>query len=199
MLHIGGFDWTKINPDIFGSIIQAVTEDEERGALGMHYTSVPNLLKVINPLFLMTSGKSWRKPAIIRALCSIFASTWRRFASSILPAAPTISSSYKQMGELEAEINRRRGEPDIHSEIPLTNFRGIELWGFPVEIARLALVIAEYQSDFRGQKLALAKFLPLRAENWITCVNALRLDWLTVCPPTGTGVKLQETTCSVRH
>ena len=52
LLHIGKLDWTKINPDIFGSMIQAVAEDEERGALGMHYTSVPNILKVLNPLFL---------------------------------------------------------------------------------------------------------------------------------------------------
>ncbi len=52
LMHIGGLDWKKINPDIFGSMIQAVAEDEERGALGMHYTSVPNILKVLNPLFL---------------------------------------------------------------------------------------------------------------------------------------------------
>ena len=52
LLHIGNLDWTKINPDIFGSMIQAVAEDEERGALGMHYTSVPNILQVLNPLFL---------------------------------------------------------------------------------------------------------------------------------------------------
>jgi hypothetical protein len=51
LLHIGNLDWTKINPDIFGSMIQAVAEDEERGALGLHYTSVPNILKVLNPLF----------------------------------------------------------------------------------------------------------------------------------------------------
>jgi len=101
--------------------------------------------------------------------------------------------AYKQMREIEAQINRRRGESDIRSEIPLTNFRGIELRDFPAEIARLALVIAEYQCDvlYRGQKLALAEFLPLRSENWITCGNALRLDWLSICPPTGIGVKLQ--------
>src|SRR5439155_10419847 len=52
LLHIGNLDWKKINPDIFGSMIQAVAEDEERGALGLHYTSVPNILKVLNPLFL---------------------------------------------------------------------------------------------------------------------------------------------------
>ena len=43
---------------------------------------------------------------------------------------------------------------------------------------------------YRGQKDALAEFLPLNAQNWIVCGNALRLDWLSVCPPTGTGVKL---------
>ncbi|MCV5396881.1 lactate dehydrogenase, partial [Escherichia coli] len=52
LLHVGSLDWTKINPDIFGSMIQAIAEDEERGELGMHYTSVPNILKVLNPLFL---------------------------------------------------------------------------------------------------------------------------------------------------
>ena len=95
------------------------------------------------------------------------------------------------MRAIEAEINRQRGEPERQSEIPLTNFRGIELRDFPAEIARLALIIAEYQCDllYRGQKLALAEFLPLNSQNWITCGNALRLDWLSICPPTGTVVK----------
>jgi len=52
LLHIGNLDWTKIDPDIFGSMIQAVAEDAARGTLGMHYTSIPNILKVLNPLFL---------------------------------------------------------------------------------------------------------------------------------------------------
>lgn len=52
LLFVGNLDWKLINPDIFGSMIQAVADDEERGALGMHYTSVPNILKVLNPLFL---------------------------------------------------------------------------------------------------------------------------------------------------
>lgn len=101
--------------------------------------------------------------------------------------------SYKQMREIEVEINRRRGEPDRRSDIPLTNFRGIELRDFPAEIARLALIIAEFQCDvlYRGQQEALAEFLPLDSENWITCGNALRLDWLSICPSTGTGVKVR--------
>src|SRR5690606_8708883 len=100
--------------------------------------------------------------------------------------------AYKQMRDIEAEINRRRGEAELSSEIPINNFRGIELRDFPAEIARLALIIAEFQCDvlYRGQKEALSDVLPLDSQNWITCGNALRLDWLAICPPTGTGVKL---------
>src|SRR5713226_6732214 len=96
------------------------------------------------------------------------------------------------MRAIEAEINKRRRESGRKSDIPLTNFRGIELRDFPAEIARLALVIAEFQCDalYRGHKLALAEFLPLDSQNWITCANALRLDWLSIWPPTKTGVKL---------
>ena len=195
LLHVGGLDWTKINPDIFGSMIQAVAEDEERGELGMHYTSVPNILKVLNPLFLdELRARLEEAGANPRTLLNL-----RRRMAKIRVFDPACGSgnflviAYKEMRAIEAEVNRRRDEPDRASEIPLTNFRGIELRDFPAEIARLALVIAEYQCDvlYRGQKLALAEFLPLRNENWITCGNALRLDWLSICPSTGTGVKVQ--------
>ena len=195
LLNIGNLDWTKINPDIFGSMIQAVAEDEERGALGMHYTSVPNILKVLNPLFLdELRARLAEADDNPRTLLNL-----RKRMAKIRVFDPACGSgnflviAYKAMREIEADINKRRGEPEIRSEIPLTNFRGIELRDFPAEIARLALVIAEYQCDvlYRGQKLALAEFLPLRSENWITCGNALRLDWLSICPPTGTGVKMQ--------
>ena len=195
LLHVGGLDWTKINPDIFGSMIQAVAEDEERGELGMHYTSVPNILKVLNPLFLddlrARLEEAGDNP---RTLLNL-----RKRMAKIRVFDPACGSgnflviAYKEMRMIEAEINRRRSEPDQRSEIPLTNFRGIELRDFPAEIARLALVIAEYQCDvlYRGQKLALTEFLPLHNENWITCGNALRLDWLSICPPAGSGVKFQ--------
>ena len=52
LIHIGNLDWKQINPDIFGSMVQAIAQDEERGALGLHYTSRPNILKALNPLFL---------------------------------------------------------------------------------------------------------------------------------------------------
>src|SRR5699024_5753537 len=101
--------------------------------------------------------------------------------------------AYKQMRDIEAVINAKRGEANRKSDIPLTNFRGIELRDFACEVARLALVIAEYQSDVkhRGQKEALKEFLPLSADNWITRGNALRLDWMGIYPPDDTDVRLQ--------
>ena len=195
LLHVGGLDWTKINPDIFGSMIQAVAEEEERGELGMHYTSVPNILKVLNPLFLddlrdklEEAGDNGRMLLNLRKRIARI-----RVFDPACGSGNFLVIAYKEMRAIEAQINKRRGEPDRASEIPITNFRGIELRDFPAEIARLALVIAEYQGDvlYRGQKLALAEFLPLRNENWITCGNALRLDWLSICPPTRTDVKVQ--------
>lgn len=195
LLHIGGLDWTQINPDIFGSMIQAVADDEERGALGMHYTSVPNILKVLNPLFLddlreklSEAGDSSRKLLNLRNRMARI-----RVFDPACGSGNFLVIAYKQMREIEAEINLRRGERDRPTDIPLTNFRGIELRNFSAEIARLALIIAEYQCNvqYRGKQLALNEFLPLSADNWITCGNALRLDWLSICPPTGTGVKLQ--------
>ena len=195
LLHIGGLNWKQINPDIFGSMIQAVADDEERGALGMHYTSVPNILKVLNPLFLddlraqlVEAADNGRKLLNLRNRMAKI-----RVFDPACGSGNFLVIAYKQMREIEAEINRRRGEPDRKSDIPLTNFRGIELRDFPAEIARLALIIAEFQCDvtYRGQKEALAEFLPLDSQNWITCGNALRLDWLSICPPTGKGVRVQ--------
>ncbi len=194
LLHAGGLNWREINPDIFGSMIQAVADDEERGALGMHYTSVPNILKVLNPLFL--DGLRTQLEAAGDNKAKLL--NLRKRMARIRVFDPACGSgnflviAYKQMRQIEAYINRLRGELHLGSEIPLTNFRGIELRNFPAEIARLALIIAEFQCDvlYRGQKDALAEFLPLNAQNWIVCHNALQLDWLSVCPPAGTGVKL---------
>ena len=196
LLNIGNLDWKKINPDIFGSMIQAIADDEERGALGMHYTSVPNILKVLNPLFLDDlRDKLKEAEANSRKLLNL-----RNRMARIRVFDPACGSgnflviAYKEMRQIEAEINERRSEKGRKSDIPLTNFRGIELRDFPAEIARLALIIAEYQCDvlYRDQQEALSEFLPLDAMNWIICGNALILDWLQICQPTGTGVKLSQ-------
>ena len=195
LLHIGSLDWTKINPDIFGSMIQAVADEGERSALGMHYTSVPNILKVLNPLFLddlraqlEEAGDNPRKLLNLRNRMARI-----RVFDPACGSGNFLVIAYKEMRAIEAEINRRRGEADARTAIPKTNFRGIELRDFAAEIARLALIIAEFQCDvtWRGAGLARAEFLPLNAQNWITQGNALRLDWLSICPPTGAGVRFQ--------
>lgn len=194
LLQVGSLDWTQINPDIFGSMIQAVADDEERGALGMHYTSVPNILKVLNPLFLddlrtslHEAGDNPRKLLNLRNRIKRI-----RVFDPACGSGNFLVIAYKAMREIEHEINRRRGEVGRKSEIPLTNFRGIEIRDFAAQIARLALVIAEFQCDvvYRSQQEALSDLLPLEPENWIICGNALRLDWLAISPPTGTGVRL---------
>lgn len=194
LLHIGALDWKQINPDIFGSMIQAVADDEERGALGMHYTSVPNILKVLNPLFLdellAKLEEAGDNPRMLLNLRKRLARI--RIFDPACGSGNFLVIAYKQLREIENTLNERRGEPGRKSDIPLTNFRGIELRDFSAEIARLALIIAEYQCDvlLRGQKEALLEFLPLSNQNWITCGNALRLDWLRLMDAYGTGVKL---------
>lgn len=193
LLRAGELDWKEINPDIFGSMIQAVADDGERGELGMHYTSVPNILKVLNPLFLdglreqlESAGDSRQK---LRNL--------RRRLANIRVFDPACGSgnflviAYKEMRAIEAMIvERLGGEVNLklderRSVIPLSNFYGIEIKGFAAEIARLALLIAEFQADclYLSQQEARAMVLPLHKTGQITVGNALRLDWLEVCPP----------------
>lgn len=112
----------------------------------MHYTSIPNILKVMNPQFLDDlRAKLEEAGDNLRTLLNL-----RKRMARIRVFDPACGSGnflvigYKEMRVIEAEINWRRGEPDRGSEIPLTNFRGIELRDFSAEIARLALVIAKY-------------------------------------------------------
>lgn len=193
LLRAGELDWKEINPDIFGSMIQAVADDGERGELGMHYTSVPNILKVLNPLFLdglreqlEAAGDSRQK---LRNL--------RRRLANIRVFDPACGSgnflviAYKEMRAIEAVIvERLGGEANLklderRSVIPLSNFYGIEIKGFAAEIARLALLIAEFQADclYLSQQEARAMVLPLHKTGQIETGNALVMNWLEVCPP----------------
>lgn len=195
LLRAGELDWKEINPDIFGSMIQAVADDGERGELGMHYTSVPNILKVLNPLFLddlreqlEAAGDSKAKLRNLRQRLGHI-----RVFDPACGSGNFLVIAYKQMRAIEAEIVRRLGGEeslklaDRRSVIPLSNFYGIEIKGFAAEIARLALLIAEFQADclYLSQQEARAMVLPLHKTGQITVGNALRLDWLEVCPPVG--------------
>ncbi len=196
LLHAGNLDWKAINPDIFGSMIQAVAEDEERGELGMHYTSVPNILKVLNPLFLddlraqlEEAGDNPRKLLNLRRRLGRI-----RVFDPACGSGNFLVIAYKELRAIESEIIERRlrvlsedakAKEPRESVIPLKNFFGIEIKDFACEIARLSLLIAEYQCDVdaMGQERAGEIVLPLKETGRVVCGNALRLDWLEVCPP----------------
>ncbi|MBU0824285.1 MAG: hypothetical protein KKA44_14195 [Alphaproteobacteria bacterium] len=104
--------------------------------------------------------------------------------------------AYKEMRAIEAEVVKRLGGEESlrlaerRSVIPLSNFYGIEIKSFAAEIARLALLIAEFQADclYLSQQEARAMVLPLHRTGQVTVGNALRLDWLEVCPPVGAAM-----------
>lgn len=195
LIRAGELKWTDINPDIFGSMIQAVADDKERGNLGMHYTSVPNILKVLNPLFLddletqLERSKTNRQQLgkLKKRLAGI------RVFDPACGSGNFLVIAYKKMRDIEHRANLAAGWGAMESVIPIRNFCGIEIKHFAAEVARLALVIAKYQCDaiYLSQRQADALFLPLDKRNWIVRENALRVDWLGVCPPPGqTSVRL---------
>ncbi len=194
LLSIGRLNWKEINPDVFGSMIQAVASDEERANFGVHYTSVPNILKLLNPLFLDDLRHKLEKAkGSPRALLNL-----RRRIAKIRVFDPAcgsgnfLSTAYKQLRAIENEINICRGEQHKLSEIPLTNFRGIEIQNFAAEIARLSLLIAQFQCDtaYLSQKEAINRAIPLDEQNWIINGNALKLNWNEVCPSENTEGKI---------
>ena len=191
LLECGDLDWTDINPDIFGSMIQTIAQGGTRSDLGMHYTSVPNIMKVLEPLFLDDLKESYKKS--IDSVDSLEALLGR--LSRIRVFDPACGSgnfliiAYKEMRKLEIEILKRIGEiaektPLRLSGISLHNFYGIDIVDFACETAKLSLWIAEHQmnSAFKGIFGDSRATLPLGKITTIRNGNSLRLDWLKVCP-----------------
>jgi hypothetical protein len=186
LLAVGNLEWDKINPDIFGSMIQAVADDDERSEIGMHYTSVPNILKVLNPLFLDSlrmqldsAGDNIRKLRNLRKKLATL-----RVFDPACGSGNFLVIAYKEMRAIEHQTILRTKD-EAKSWIKLENFCGIELKGFAVEIARLALLIAEFQCDVQyiSQQEARAMVLPLHKTGQIVNGNALLLNWAEICPP----------------
>jgi SAM-dependent methyltransferase len=185
-------DWKGINPDIFGSMIQSVANAELRSELGMHYTSVPNIMKVLGPLFLdeldAEIDKAWDRERALRQVLDRISKI--RVFDPACGSGNFLVVAYRALREREITILSRLSEltggaqTEMWSVVPIRNFYGIELTDFAVETAKLALFIAEYQANARfkeafGRKPA---DLPLRDAANVVCGNALRLDWERVCP-----------------
>lgn len=191
IIDIGELDWTAINPDIFGSMFQGVISEEKRGNLGMHYTSVPNIMKVIKPLFLdelyeeleKARGDNKKLNALLLRVRNI------KIFDPACGSGNFLIIAYKELRRLEMEILKEQEKYQMilfSTGIKLNHFYGIEIDDFACEIAKLALWLAEHQMHIEsfkkfGQQQAI---LPLQEAGNIVCGNATRLDWDEVCPKT---------------
>lgn len=184
-------NWAEINPDIFGSMIQAVVDVKKRGNMGMHYTNVQNIMRVIEPLFLddlkvdfersINSTKKLQELlARIRGL---------RIFDPACGSGNFLIVSYRELRKLEMDIFNQLGTINKQSELGITGvqlnqFYGIELDDFAHEVALLAMWLAEHQMNLAFVK-RFGKFmptLPLKPSGNIIQGNALTIDWKSICP-----------------
>lgn len=190
--------WNEINPDIFGSMIQAVADPEERSDLGMHYTSVENILKVIRPLFLDELYEEFEKnrdnskalARLIQRMSKI------KFFDPACGSGNFLIITYKEIRLLEIKIIQRLIELQVenkeqlqfyYTQITLSQFYGIEIKDFAHEVAMLSLWLAEHQMNlvFESELPEWGKsvpILPLKQAGHITCGNAATTRWEDVCP-----------------
>ena len=207
IINCGEYNWREINPDIFGSMIQAIVTPEQRAGLGMHYTSVPNIEKVIRPLFLDALEEEF-EAACVEAREKIAKKINYDRASQRLRALldrlsaiklfdPACGSgnfliiAYKRLRDLEIRVWKSLREITNVAILPfpnisLTQFYGIEIDEYACDTATLSLWLAEHQMNvkFRDELGVLPETLPLKPSGHIVCGNACRLDWDTVCPHT---------------
>ena len=196
LIELGELQWQDINPDIFGSMIQAVVLPEYRSDLGMHYTSVENILKLIRPLFLDELYEEFEKynDNIQQLRKLIFRMSKMKFFDPACGSGNFLIITYKEIRLLEIKILQRiielTSEPRIEfTQIQLSQFHGIELDDFAHEMAILSLWLAEHQMNkiFEEQLFGFGQskpILPLKEAGIIVCANATRIDWATVCPRT---------------
>lgn len=195
-----GMNWSEINPDIFGSMFQAVSDKKARRDWGQHYTSVPNIMKVITPLFLDELKDAFEKAqdSVSRLSALLHRISEIKIFDPACGSGNFLIIAYKQLRQLEIDIIKRirdleGGISFNYSQIKLSNFYGIELVDFPCEIARLSLWLAQHQMN----RLVKKEFgitqptLPLQESGHIICGNATRLDWDKVCPRTRIPNSLQ--------
>ena len=198
LLNCSQLNWSEINPDIFGSMIQAVADPEERSGLGMHYTSVENILKLIRPLFLDELYAEFEKQhdneKALRRLIHRMGKI--KFFDPACGSGNFLIITYKELRLLEIKIIQRlieldaekRGETQFYyTEISLTQFYGIEIKDFAHEVAMLSLWLAEHQMNivFETELPDWGKsipILPLKQAGNIACANAVTTRWEDVCP-----------------
>ena len=192
LIELGELQWRDINPDIFGSMIQAVVIPEYRSDLGMHYTSVPNILKLIKPLFLDELYEEFEKASSVTQLRKLISRMSKiKFFDPACGSGNFLIITYKEIRLLEIKILQKvidlSPNPTLEfTQIQLSQFYGIELDDFAHEMAILSLWLAEHQMNrvFEDMLFDYGKskpILPLKEAGQITHANATRVDWKKVC------------------
>lgn len=193
ILDCGELNWSEINPDIFGSMIQAVVSPDMRAGLGMHYTSVPNIIKLIGPLFLndLYSAFDDAKNDKKKLDALLIRISKMKFFDPACGSGNFLIIAYKELRKLEIQIWQRIRELTQQAIIPFVNvqiqqFYGIELDDYCAETAILSLWLAEHQMNKQFSKEFDVKIqaLPLKASGNVVCANACRINWEDVCPHT---------------
>ncbi len=191
IIDAGSLNWKQINPDIFGSMMQAVVHSDQRGSLGMHYTSVANIMKVIEPLFLNDLKEQLEKANESEAkLSKLLDRLYHlRLFDPACGSGNFLIIAYKELCKIEIEIFKALQQISdkwklSQSGIQLTQFYGIELDDFAHETAKLSLWLAEHQMNlaFKDVFGSAKPTLPLKDGGHIVCGNATRLDWEDICP-----------------
>lgn len=185
MVENGELNWSAINPDIFGSMFQASIGEEQRDNLGQHYTSVPNIMKVIEPLFLnelyeeleKAKGKKKKLLELLDRISKI------KIFDPACGSGNFLIIAYKELRKLEMLILKETRMMQ-YSSITLSQFYGIEIDDFAHEIAQLSLWLAEHQmnTEFFQELGVNNPTLPLKKAGNIVLGNACRIDWEIVCP-----------------
>ena len=196
LLECCRLDWGKISPAIFGSMFQSVMLPAERRALGAHYTSERNILKLINPLFMdalraefegIRADHSSRR----RVRLGEFHTKLSRltFLDPACGCGNFLVVAYRELRLLEMEVIKELddGEASLMENLSLLNvdqFYGIEIEEFPAHIAQVAMWLMDHQMNVQlGRHFSKPYVrIPLRHSAAITCGNALRIDWESIVP-----------------
>lgn len=189
-----GFDWSKISPTIFGSVFESTLNPETRRAGGMHYTSIENIHKVIDPLFLNDLRDEFDQIKAIKTE-KIRNNKLEAFQNKLAslkfldPAAGSgnfLTETYLSLRKLENEAIKTRfgdqifmGDVENPIKVSLDQFYGIEINDFAVTVAKTALWISEDQMMKETEEIIHANidFLPLKSYANIVEGNALKMDW----------------------
>lgn len=194
-------DWGKVNPDILGSMLQAVANSETRATLGMHYTSVPNIMKVIKPLFLdelyseflAIRDSDFKDNTKLEKLEKLLDRIGKmKFFDPACGSGNFLIIAYKELRRLEIEIYElivfiKQKTFIYEPSVKLSQFYGIEIDDFAHDVAMLSLLIADHQMNIELKERlqnAFRNTLPLQKVGAIRCANSLKISWDDVCPHT---------------